>query len=52
MKEVASIKRKRICKFLRCKRILSIYNPEIYCYVHQREADNEKSIPISSFSVR
>ena len=52
MKEVTSIKRKRICKFLHCKRILSIYNREIYCYAHQREADNKKSHPLSSVSVR
>ena len=52
MKEVTSIKRKRICKFLHCKRILSIYNPGIYCYAHQREADNKKSHPLSSVSVR
>ncbi len=42
MKEITSIKRKRVCKFLHCKHILSIYNPEIYCYAHQREAANKK----------
>ncbi|MFC1752970.1 hypothetical protein ACFL96_06200 [Thermoproteota archaeon] len=52
MKEVASIKKKRICKILHCKRILSIYNPEIYCYSHQREADNKKPHQLSSVSVR
>ena len=52
MKEVDSIKKKRICKFLYCKNILSIYNPGIYCYVHQKEVDNEKSTPLSSISVR
>jgi len=48
MKEVASIKKKRTCKFLHCKRTLSIYNPEIYCYMHQRKANNKKSSPLSS----
>lgn len=52
MKEVASIKRKRICKFLHCKCVLSIYNQEIYCYAHQREADSKKPHPLSSISVR
>jgi len=46
MKEVTSIKRKRICKFLHCKHVLSIYNLEAYCYVHQREVDNKKYPPV------
>jgi len=52
MKEVNSIKRKRICKFLRCKHVLSIYNPGAYCYVHQKKVDNEKSPTLSSVGVR
>ena len=52
MKVIASIKKKRICKFLHCKHILSIYNLGIYCYVHQREIDNKKSRPLSSINVR
>ena len=52
MKEIASIKRKRICKFLHCKGILSIYNRGSYCYKHQREVDNKKPHPLSSISVR
>ena len=50
MKEINSIKKKRVCKFLHCKHILSIYNPGIYCYVHRREVDNEKSSTFSRFS--
>ncbi len=52
MKEIVSIKRKRICKFLHCKGILSIYNQGVYCYVHQKEVDNKKPHPLSSISVR
>ena len=52
MKEIASIKRKRICKFLHCKRILSIYNPETYCYAHQREADGKKFPQLSGAGAR
>jgi len=52
MKEIASIKRKRICKFPHCKHILSIYNPKPYCYAHQKEADNKKFPALSSTSVR
>ena len=52
MKEIASIKRKRICKFLHCKHILSIYNRGIYCYVHQREVDNKKPDSLSSIRAR
>ena len=43
MKQVASIKRKRICRSHNCKYILSIYNQGVYCYVHQKEVDNRKS---------
>lgn len=52
MKEIVSIKRKRVCKFLHCKNILSIYNPGVYCYVHQREVNNKKSHPLSTVKVR
>jgi hypothetical protein len=51
MKEVASIKRKRTCKVIGCKCVLSIYNRRSYCYVHQREADDKKSRALSSVSV-
>ena len=52
MKEIVSIKKKRVCKFLNCNNILSIYNPEIYCYSHKREVDNKKYPPLSSASIR
>jgi len=29
-------KRRRVCKFSGCEHILSIYNPETYCHVHQQ----------------
>jgi len=48
MKRVALIKKRRICKFPNCKHVLSIYNPEIYCYVHQRTAEDKKPHQLSS----
>ena len=50
MKEVTSIKRKRVCKVLHCNNILSIYNPGAYCYAHQREADPKRPHPVSAAS--
>lgn len=35
-KKIRLIKRRRICRFRGCEHILSIYNPEAYCYVHQQ----------------
>ena len=52
MKVIATIKKKRICKFFNCNNVLSIYNPGNYCYVHQREVDNKKHPPLSSTSAR
>jgi len=42
MKKVNSIERQRICKSPACDRILSIYNPDIYCYVCQRALIDKK----------
>jgi len=51
MKEIASIKRKRICKLLHCNSILSIYNSGDYCYMHKRLGADKKSRPLSSTSI-
>lgn len=44
-----SFKKGRICKFPGCKHILSIYNPEVYCHIHQRTIT--KKLPFSSSTV-
>jgi len=31
-------KKRRVCKFSGCEQILSVYNPETYCHVHQQLA--------------
>ncbi|MDP2913731.1 MAG: hypothetical protein Q8N91_07010 [Candidatus Omnitrophota bacterium] len=33
--KVKTNKRRRVCRFSGCGHILSIYNPETYCHVHQ-----------------
>ena len=35
-KKIRLNKRRRICKFSGCRHILSMYNLETYCYVHQQ----------------
>jgi len=44
MKQIASIKIKRICKTVNCTCILSIYNMEKYCYKHRKDAENKKAL--------
>lgn len=39
MKKVRTSYKGRICKFLHCKHILSIYNHEAYCHVHLGQVD-------------
>lgn len=34
MKKIRTSHKGRICKFPHCKRILSIYNHEVYCHIH------------------
>ncbi len=34
MKKVNTSLKGRVCKYRRCKNILSIYNHELYCHVH------------------
>jgi len=35
-KKIKTNRKGRICKFTGCGHILSIYNPEPYCHVHQQ----------------
>lgn len=42
MKKNIPSKKHRVCKFPKCKHILSIYNPEIYCYIHQKVMTAER----------
>lgn len=37
-KKIKSNKKRRVCRFTGCKQILSIYNPETHCHVHQQVA--------------
>ena len=46
MKKIEAYKKNRVCKFPNCNRTLSIYNREIYCYVHQRATAGQKSPPL------
>ncbi len=36
MKKTRTSHKGRVCKFPRCKNLLSIYNHEIYCHIHLR----------------
>jgi hypothetical protein len=36
MKKITTLKKNRICKFSKCTNMLSIYNNNTFCYVHQR----------------
>jgi hypothetical protein len=35
VKKVKTSGKGRVCKYRNCKHILSIYNHELYCHVHQ-----------------
>lgn len=35
MKKVKTSAKGRVCRYRKCKNILSIYNHELYCHVHQ-----------------
>ena len=37
-KKIKPNKKRRVCRFTGCRQILSIYNPETYCHVHQQAA--------------
>ncbi|MBI5144528.1 MAG: hypothetical protein HZA30_05630 [Candidatus Omnitrophica bacterium] len=37
-KKIKTIKKRRVCRFTGCRHILSIYNLETYCHVHQQAA--------------
>jgi|GEM_PF-3442089 hypothetical protein len=41
MKKIVIHKKNRVCSVSGCKNLLSIYNPQVYCYVHQRVRDTE-----------
>ena len=47
-KKIKFNKRRRVCRFSGCRQILSIYNPETHCYVHQQLAMSKE---LSSASV-
>jgi len=34
--KIKTNKKRRVCRFSGCEHILSIYNPETYCHVHQQ----------------
>ena len=37
-KPIRSYKKSRVCRHMKCKQKLSIYNPEPYCYIHHQHA--------------
>ena len=37
-KKIKTQKKRRVCKATGCKNILSVYNPDAHCYVHQQIA--------------
>ncbi len=46
-KKIKPNRRNRICKFTGCKHILSIYNPDTHCYVHQQLAITRQGSTVS-----
>jgi len=45
MKKIVTSRKNRVCKARECKHLLSIYNAQDICYVHQRE---ERKSPTSA----
>lgn len=39
MKKIKVSHKGRVCRFPRCRIVLSIYNHECYCYLHQNKID-------------
>ena len=35
-KKIRTNRKHRVCRVAGCKHILSVYNPETYCHVHQQ----------------
>jgi hypothetical protein len=35
-KKIRLIKKRRVCRHRGCEQVLSIYNPDSYCYAHQQ----------------
>ncbi len=35
-KKIKSNRRRRVCRFTGCRQILSMYNLETYCHIHQQ----------------
>ena len=35
-KKIKTNRKHRVCRFVRCEQVLSIYNSEVYCHVHQQ----------------
>lgn len=50
-KKIRINKRRRVCRFSGCKHVLSVYNPESYCYVHQ-QVEMERQIFSSLYAKR
>jgi hypothetical protein len=50
-KKIKVYKKHRTCRFAGCKQILSIYNSETHCYVHQR-ATLSKELPVLAIAKR
>ena len=46
-KKIKPNRKRRICRFTGCRHILSIYNPEVYCHVHQQLAIS-RQVPLMS----
>lgn len=46
-KKIKTSKKHRICRFTGCRQVLSIYNPETYCHVHQQAAMAKEASTVS-----
>jgi len=51
MKKIKVSHRGRKCKHPGCKIILSVYNHDCFCYVHQNKADMQADAKYRSMSV-
>jgi hypothetical protein len=48
-KKIRVNKKRRICRFAGCKHLLSIYNPETFCHVHQQYAIGRNALALPAY---
>lgn len=46
-KKIKTNRKHRVCRFVHCEQVLSMYNSEVYCHVHQQTVmAREASLPV------